>query len=583
MSPKPKVAVTSARPKLVVLPGGPALDVKQLAALVSTFDLEMPDDPAEAQRILQSNPGTMVLGSQGACQTASAAGMGGENLMQTPGSSALQAIGDGIGVVNARRELLWANQRLAQHDPATLQQFTSLCASALQRINESSSNDPKPALAGLHRFSIQAGDRALELTVAPVRSAGQAGGPVDAVVGVLWDVTAARALQARIEAIEAAGAELVKLDSAAVTHMHAAERLRMIEEKIIRAVHEHLQVDTFEIRVINRKTGQLELVTAVGIAPLKIGESIFAKPDGNGISGYVAVTGRSYLCPDVRKDPMYREGLESAASSLTVPLRLHDRVTGVLNLESRELNHFTDNDRLLAELLARHIALALNTLDLLVAERFTTNEQVAGNMLGEIREPLDEIAKDAEGLLAEQEVAGSVRAAIARIVAGTSALRSRVERCSTGPRNILDVEHELHRQQRDPALVGRRLLIADDEPAIRDTIGLILRQKGCDVTICCDGSSTMAALEATQASHQPFDLVLSDIRMPDRNGYEVFRFAKSISADTAVILMTGFGYDPHHCIVRSSQEGLHSFLFKPFKASQLVEEVTKALKARAQA
>ncbi|MGH7293269.1 MAG: GAF domain-containing protein, partial [Myxococcota bacterium] len=267
--------------------------------------------------------------------------------------------------------------------------------------------------------------RALELTVAPVRSAGQAGGPVDAVVGVLWDVTAARALQARIEAIEAAGAELVKLDSAAVTHMHAAERLRMIEEKIIRAVHEHLQVDTFEIRVINRKTGQLELVTAVGIAPLKIGESIFAKPDGNGISGYVAVTGRSYLCPDVRKDPMYREGLESAASSLTVPLRLHDRVTGVLNLESRELNHFTDNDRLLAELLARHIALALNTLDLLVAERFTTNEQVAGNMLGEIREPLDEIARDAEGLLAEQEVAGSVRAAIARIVAGTSALRSR--------------------------------------------------------------------------------------------------------------------------------------------------------------
>jgi DNA-binding NtrC family response regulator len=41
--------------------------------------------------------------------------------------------------------------------------------------------------------------------------------------------------------------------------------------------------------------------------------------------------------------------------------------------------------------------------------------------------------------------------------------------------------------------------------------------------------------------------------------------------------MTGFGYDPHHSIVRASQEGLQSFLFKPFKAVQLVEEAKRAL------
>ena len=41
--------------------------------------------------------------------------------------------------------------------------------------------------------------------------------------------------------------------------------------------------------------------------------------------------------------------------------------------------------------------------------------------------------------------------------------------------------------------------------------------------------------------------------------------------------MTGFGYDPHHSIVRSSQEGLHCFLFKPFQIEQLLEEVYKAL------
>jgi DNA-binding NtrC family response regulator len=71
--------------------------------------------------------------------------------------------------------------------------------------------------------------------------------------------------------------------------------------------------------------------------------------------------------------------------------------------------------------------------------------------------------------------------------------------------------------------------------------------------------------------------VLSDVRMPDRNGYEIFRAAKDCDPDMPVILMTGFGYDPHHSIVRSSQEGLHCFLFKPFQAQQLLDEVRKAL------
>ena len=44
-----------------------------------------------------------------------------------------------------------------------------------------------------------------------------------------------------------------------------------------------------------------------------------------------------------------------------------------------------------------------------------------------------------------------------------------------------------------------------------------------------------------------------------------------------VLLMTGFGYDPHHSIVRASQEGLSSVLFKPFKVDQLMQEIRKAL------
>ena len=74
-----------------------------------------------------------------------------------------------------------------------------------------------------------------------------------------------------------------------------------------------------------------------------------------------------------------------------------------------------------------------------------------------------------------------------------------------------------------------------------------------------------------------FDVLVSDIRMPDKTGYEIFAEARKLYADLPVILMTGFGYDPHHSIVRASQEGLQCVLFKPFQADRLIEEVHKAL------
>ena len=57
----------------------------------------------------------------------------------------------------------------------------------------------------------------------------------------------------------------------------------------------------------------------------------------------------------------------------------------------------------------------------------------------------------------------------------------------------------------------------------------------------------------------------------------VFAAARKKSATVPVILMTGFGYDPSHSIVRASQEGLQAVLFKPFKVQVLLEEVRKAL------
>jgi len=50
-----------------------------------------------------------------------------------------------------------------------------------------------------------------------------------------------------------------------------------------------------------------------------------------------------------------------------------------------------------------------------------------------------------------------------------------------------------------------------------------------------------------------------------------------------VILITGFGYDPDHSIVRASREGLAGVLFKPFKVDQLLEQIRRALSKQAPA
>jgi len=122
-----------------------------------------------------------------------------------------------------------------------------------------------------------------------------------------------------------------------------------------------------------------------------------------------------------------------------------------------------------------------------------------------------------------------------------------------------------------------RILVVDDEESMRQLLEIALGKDGHRITAAESGTKACELIDKGS-----FDLVISDIKMPDISGYEVFRAAKEDFPDTPVILMTGFGYDPHHSIVRASQEGLQSFLFKPFKAQQLLAEVAKALLPPAQ-
>ncbi|MCD4734105.1 response regulator, partial [bacterium] len=84
----------------------------------------------------------------------------------------------------------------------------------------------------------------------------------------------------------------------------------------------------------------------------------------------------------------------------------------------------------------------------------------------------------------------------------------------------------------------RRILVADDEEGIRELLSEYLRAEGFIVDTAADGEEAVG--KATAA--EPYDVVISDIMMPRKTGYEVYSEIIESCPNTRVVLMTGFGY-----------------------------------------
>jgi CheY-like chemotaxis protein len=489
----------------------------------------------------------------------------------------LNAIGEGVAVASRSGEILWGNDLFSRQSGAFRERLSSAC----RQFDRDYPVPPRSAKAvptGRTEQVLAENDRFFEVIITPVpsppiASSGAALGP-EALVLVFRDDTSARRLQQRINTIDLAGAELIRFDAETVRKNNAHERLKLLETKIIRFSKELLQFDHFAIRLLDERSGKLERIIGCGLPREFDAFDIRPALEGHGISGYVAASGKSYIASDTTSDPLYLPGIEGARSSLTVPLRVQDKVIGILNVESQLPAAFGDEQRQLAEIFARYIAVALHMLDLLVVERSATNLSVSGRVAVELREPLEDIAHEVDILRSQAGEVPGVGAHLERIRRDLDSIRSRIAECAAGPASLLGVEQALANREIDPMISGRRVLVADDEARIRQVIGGVLSQRGADVTVCEDGSAAIRALEAEPGV---YDLVLSDIRMPDHNGYEIFAAVQRTSPSAAVILMTGFGYDPHHSIVRASQEGLQCVLFKPFQIERLLDEVRKAL------
>ena len=493
-------------------------------------------------------------------------------LVSQQASLILNTIGEGVCIVDGEGRCSWMNKKMSAWPPRVLEKIRKTCQEAFELFSKqvSPQNTDTPASFNRSkRYALNIEEQQfMEMIASPVI---EPGGAVVQVVAVVWDATGTRRLQQKIDAIDKAGRELVRLESDAIVKMNVGQRLKLLEEKIISFTRELMHFDHFAIRLLDRKSNKLEMVISAGFPSEALNVELFALAEGNGISGYVAATGRSYICPDVERDARYVSGLDQARSTLTVPLRLHDKVIGIFNIESRQRAAFNEDDRQFADIFGRYVAIALNILDLMVVERVSTSHRVADDVCTEVAGPLNDITSDATTLMDDYIGHDDLRLRLQQILDNASGIRKALRQAAEGPNTkilgALNVKGE-----NDPIIGGARILVADDEPNIRITINDILRKYGGHLTVASNGSEAISFLAS-----QTFDLVISDIKMPDKSGYDVFAAAHKLSATLPVILMTGFGYDPNHSIVRASQEGLAAVLFKPFKVDQLLTEVRKAL------
>src|SRR6202165_2884652 len=121
----------------------------------------------------------------------------------------------------------------------------------------------------------------------------------------------------------------------------------------------------------------------------------------------------------------------------------------------------------------------------------------------------------------------------------------------------------------DPA----KLLVADDDPGLRESLERTLTREGYQVVVASDGQ---AALERLQGG--PIDLILTDLKMPGLSGLDLLHAAKAIAPDVDVILLTAFGTIEE--AVKAMKDGAYDFLTKPFQRAQLLRVVRQALERR---
>ena len=489
----------------------------------------------------------------------------------------LQQLQDGFALVGHRREVLWHNDRLltlTESEESHIGRSFYDCFGSPEILGPDFC--PLNTAFGMGetaRSTLRVGDKTYyEVEATPVFDSEDGQGDIARfLIVVVRDISTEVLQRQKLNAIYQAGLELGDLTPQELLEMTVDDRVDLLKSKILHFTPDLLEYDTVEIRLLDRSSKHLAPLLSVGMDEVAESRDLQASPQGNGVTGFVAATGKSYLCEDTTSDPLYLLGASEARSSLTVPLMLHEEVFGTFNVESPKKRAFSENDLQFLELFAREIAVALNTLELLAVEKISTANESTELILREVVDPVDKIIQDTTWLIENTVGADAgVTERLRDVLKYTRNIKRMIQTVGgtfpqrAGTSAMPDSEVR-------PLMQHKRVLVVDEDDEVRQAAHQLLRRLGCDVETAHNGEECFLL-----ARSYHYDAVISDIRLPDYKGYEVFNQLKQIDPHVPVILMTGYGYDPGHSIVKARQAGCKSVLFKPFRVDQLVSELEKA-------
>ena len=118
--------------------------------------------------------------------------------------------------------------------------------------------------------------------------------------------------------------------------------------------------------------------------------------------------------------------------------------------------------------------------------------------------------------------------------------------------------------------MATRILIAEDEPNIVESLTFLLRRAGYDVASVLDGEAALAHLRARAP-----DLMILDLMLPRRNGFEVLKVVKAdpVLRSMPVLVLTAKGQPQDRKL--AEEIGVEAFITKPFSNREIVEEVRR--------
>ena len=471
------------------------------------------------------------------------------------------ALDKGIAVLAPDRTVRWANdafRKWCPGDPVGKGFFEALATPPDARPSDDAFHAALSGSPACLRVR-QASNLLLDVTVSPVRE----GDRVVELVALCEDVTSAAVRQQKLNALYKAGQDLDALDADQLAEMNVACRVELLKQNVRRYVHDLLRYNVVEVRMLEPLTGRLVPLMEEGMTEQAAGRELYARTEGNGVTGFVAATGQPYLCPDTTKDPHFIEGSAGARSSMTVPIVYQDEVIGTFNVESPEPNAFGPEDLQFTELFARELARSLHTLNLLNAQEQCAALGVIDLVNKEIALPADDLLAVASGLVEQFGDRPDTVALLRRVLADARKIKLAVRKIGgdvgrpAGP-------------PADPKLDGMRVLVIDADERVRRAAHSILERQGCVVETAAGATEGVA-----MARSGTYDAVLVSVKHKDMGGTAAYRALVKAVPLGRVILTQGFEYDGGHTVVNARQDGYWlPVLFKPFQEPVLFKALT---------